>query len=185
MKEQYWKYSLILLIVGLGILLFQQAQPFMNGILGGFTLFLLVRNWTYRLKAKMKPAPAVWLVTITTTLFFLIPLSFLVWVLIDQLSGLHLDAKSLVAPAKQAAQIVKDRTGFDVFSENSVSFMVSHLSSFGQQVMSGVSDFFVNLCVAIMLLFFCCMKGNPWKNTFLRSFLSRRRIRRRYSIRFR
>lgn len=52
MKEQYWKYSLILLIVGLGILLFQQAQPFMNGILGGFTLFLLVRNWTYRLKLK-------------------------------------------------------------------------------------------------------------------------------------
>ena len=36
MKEQYWKYSLIILIVGLGILLFRQAQPFMNGILGGF-----------------------------------------------------------------------------------------------------------------------------------------------------
>ena len=100
MKEQYWKYSLILLIVGLGILLFQQAQPFMNGILGGFTLFLLVRNWTYRLKAKMKPAPAVWLVTIPTTLFFLIPLSFLVWVLIVQLSGLSLVAQRLVAPAK-------------------------------------------------------------------------------------
>ena len=31
MKETYWKYSLIILIIGLGILLFRQAQPFMNG----------------------------------------------------------------------------------------------------------------------------------------------------------
>ena len=41
MKEQYWKYSLIIFIIGLGILLFRQAQPFMNGILGGFTLYIL------------------------------------------------------------------------------------------------------------------------------------------------
>ncbi len=47
MKEHYWKYSLIILIIGLGFLLFRQAQPFMNGILGGFTLFLLLRNFTY------------------------------------------------------------------------------------------------------------------------------------------
>ena len=167
MKEQYWKYSLILLKVGLGLLLFKQAQPFMNGILGGFTLFLLVRNWTYRLKARMKPSLAVWLVTIGTTLFFLIPLSFLVWMLIDQLSGLHLDAKSLVAPARQAAQILKEHTGFDVFSENSISFMVSHLSSFGQQVMSGVSDFFINLCVAIMLLFFLLYEGKSLEEYIL------------------
>ena len=159
MKEQYWKYSLVLLIIGLGILLFKQAQPFMNGILGGFTLFLLVRNWTYRLKTRINPSLAVWLVTICTTLFFLIPISFLTWLLIDQLSGLHLDAKSIVAPVRQVAQIVKDRSGFDVFSENSVSFIVSHLSAFGQKLMAGVSDFFVNLCVAIMLLFFMLYEG--------------------------
>ena len=41
MKERYWKYSLIVFIIGLGYLLFRQAQPFMNGILGGFTLYLL------------------------------------------------------------------------------------------------------------------------------------------------
>ena len=33
MKERYWKYSLIVFIIGLGYLLFRQAQPFMNGIL--------------------------------------------------------------------------------------------------------------------------------------------------------
>ena len=47
MKERYWKYSLIVFILGLGYLLFRQAQPFLNGILGGFTLYLLLRNVTF------------------------------------------------------------------------------------------------------------------------------------------
>mgnify|MGYP000519796271 CR=1 FL=1 len=58
MKERYWKYSLIVFIIGLGYLLFRQAQPFMNGILGGFTLYLLLRNFTFWLQTKMKPAMA-------------------------------------------------------------------------------------------------------------------------------
>ena len=56
MKERYWKYSLVILIIGLGILLFRQAQPFMNGILGGFTLFILLRNFTDRLEKRLKLA---------------------------------------------------------------------------------------------------------------------------------
>ena len=60
MKETYWKYSLIILIIGLGILLFRQAQPFMNGILGGFTLYLLLRNPTHWLQQKINGSLAVW-----------------------------------------------------------------------------------------------------------------------------
>ena len=103
MKEQYWKYSLIILIVGLGILLFRQAQPFMNGILAGFTLFLLLRNLTYKLQTKMKPVVAVWLVTIGTTLFILIPLSLFGWILVNQVTGIHFDAHALIQPGSEEA----------------------------------------------------------------------------------
>ena len=75
MKEQYWKYSLIIFIIGLGILLFRQAQPFMNGILGGFTLYILLRNFSNWLQTKIKPLLAVWMITIGVTLFILIPVS--------------------------------------------------------------------------------------------------------------
>ena len=33
-KEQYWKYSLITIILGLGLILFIKMSPFMGGILG-------------------------------------------------------------------------------------------------------------------------------------------------------
>ena len=89
MKETYWKYSLIILIVGLGILLFRQAQPYMNGILGGFTLYLLLRGFTNWMKTQIKPLAAVWIVTIGTTLFILIPLSLFSWALVNQISNLR------------------------------------------------------------------------------------------------
>ena len=164
MKEQYWKYSLIILIVGLGILLFRQAQPFMNGILAGFTLFLLLRNLTYKLQTKMKPVVAVWLVTIGTTLFILIPLSLFGWILVNQVTGIHFDAHALIQPAKEVIDFIKAKTGFDVLSEKSLSFIVSQISSIGQSVMSGVGDFIVNLGVAIMLLFFMLFEGRKMEN---------------------
>lgn len=160
MKEQYWKYSLIILIVGLGILLFRQAQPFMNGILGGFTLYLLLRGFTKWLKTKIKPLVAVWIVTIGTTLFILIPLSLFSWAMVNQISNLHFDTADIIRPAQQMIAIIEEKTGFDVLSEKNLSFIIAQVSSIGHSIMTGVSDLIINLAVAIMLLFFMLWEGD-------------------------
>ena len=160
MKETYWKYSLIILIVGLGILLFRQAQPYMNGILGGFTLYLLLRGFTNWLKSKIKPLVAVWIVTIGTTLFILIPLSLFSWAVVNQISNLHFDTADIIRPAQQMIDIIEKRTGFDVLSEKNLSFIITQASSIGHSIMTGVSDLIINLAVAIMLLFFMLWEGD-------------------------
>ena len=43
-KEQYWKYSLIIIIIALGIVLFIEFIPFLGGILGAFTIYILLRK---------------------------------------------------------------------------------------------------------------------------------------------
>ena len=160
MKEQYWKYSLIIMIVGLGILLFRQAQPFMNGILGAFTLYLLLRGFSNWLKKKIKPLASVWIITIGTTLFILIPLSLFSWALVNQISNLHFDTADIIRPAQQMISIIEEKTGFDVLSEKNLSFIISQVSSIGHSIMTGVSDLIVNLAVAIMLLFFMLWEGD-------------------------
>ena len=42
-KEQYWKFSLIAIIIGLGIILFKQITPFLGGLLGALTIYILCR----------------------------------------------------------------------------------------------------------------------------------------------
>lgn len=164
MKEKYWKYSLIIFIIGLGYILFRQAEPFMNGILGGFTLYLLLRNFTFWLQKKMNHTLAVWLVTIGVSLFILIPLSLFIWILVGQISKMHFDTEAIIRPAMKVIDFIKINTGFDLLSEKSLSFIVSQASSIGQSVMSGVSDLFVNLGVAIMLLFFMLLEGRQMEH---------------------
>ena len=164
MKEQYWKYSLIIFIIGLGMLLFRQAQPFMNGILGGFTLYILLRNFSNWLQTKIKPLLAVWMITIGVTLFILIPVSLFSWAIVSQISGMHFDTQAIIQPAHQVIDIIEERTGFDLLSEKSLSFMVVQASSIGQKIMTGVSDLIVNLGVAIMLMFFMLWEGRKMEH---------------------
>ena len=164
MKEQYWKYSLIIFIIGLGILLFRQAQPFMNGILGGFTLYILLRNFSNWLQTKIKPLLAVWMITIGVTLFILIPVSLFSWAIVSQISGMHFDTQTIIQPAHQVIDIIEERTGFNLLSEKSLSFMVVQASSIGQKIMTGVSDLIVNLAVAIMLMFFMLWEGRKMEH---------------------
>ena len=44
LKEQYWRYSLVAIILLLGILIFFQILPFFSGILGAMTIYILLRN---------------------------------------------------------------------------------------------------------------------------------------------
>ena len=164
MKEQYWKYSLIIFIIGLGMLLFRQAQPFMTGILGGFTLYILLRNFSNWLQTKIKPLLAVWMITIGVTLFILIPVSLFSWAIVSQISGMHFDTQAIIQPAHQVIDIIEERTGFDLLSEKSLSFMVVQASSIGQKIMTGVSDLIVNLAVAIMLMFFMLWEGRKMEH---------------------
>lgn len=160
-KEQYWRYSLIAIIIVLGIVLFQQITPFLGGLLGALTIYILVRKQMIRLttKRKMKRSTAALLITTEAVFFFLIPISLVVWMLVDKLQNLNLDPQSIIAPIEEIAGIIKSKTGYDVLDSDTTSFIVSALPRIGQAVMGGISSFVVNLFVLVFVLYFMLIGG--------------------------
>ena len=160
-KEQYWRYSLISIIIVLGIVLFQQITPFLGGLLGALTIYILVRKQMIRLttKRKMKRSTAALLITTEAVFFFLIPISLVVWMLVDKLQNLNLDPQSIIAPIEEIAGIIKSKTGYDVLGSDTTSFIVSALPRIGQAVMGGISSFVVNLFVLVFVLYFMLIGG--------------------------
>lgn len=160
-KEQYWRYSLIAIIIVLGIVLFQQITPFLGGLLGALTIYILVRKQMLRLttKRKMKRSTAALLITTEAVFFFLIPISLVVWMLVDKLQNLNLDPQSIIAPIEEIAGIIKSKTGYDVLGSDTTSFIVSALPRIGQAVMGGISSFVVNLFVLVFVLYFMLIGG--------------------------
>lgn len=160
-KEQYWKYSLIAIIIGLGIILFRQIIPFLGGLLGALTIYILVRKQMIHLSEKrnMKRSLAAILITGEAILCFLVPLALVVWMLVINLQSINLDPQTIISPFEEAASIIKAKTGYNILGGDIISYIISVLPSIGQTLMGGISSFSVNMFVLIFVLYFMLIGG--------------------------
>ena len=99
LKESYWKYSLITIIVVMGIILFIEFTPFLGGILGAFTIYILLRKQLQYLteKKRLNRSLVAILLLLETILCFLIPLSLAVWLFVNKLQNINLNPSELVS----------------------------------------------------------------------------------------
>lgn len=160
-KEQYWKYSLIVIILFMGVIIFRRITPFLGGLLGALTIYILVRTQMNRLTEKwnMKRSVSALLITAETTLVFLVPLGLAIWLIVNKLQDINLAPQTLIDPIQQVAELIKEKTGYDVLSKDTLSFIVSILPRIGRIIMESVSSLAVNLFVMIFVLYFMLIGG--------------------------
>lgn len=160
-KEQYWKYSLIVIILFIGIIIFRQITPFMGGLLGALTIYILVRGQMSHLveKRKLKRSISALLITAETIFVFLIPLGLTVWMVVNKLQDINLDPQTYIAPLQQVAELIKEKTGYDVLGKDTLAFIVSILPRIGQIIMESISSLAINLFVMIFVLYFMLIGG--------------------------
>lgn len=160
-KEQYWKYSLIVIILFMGIIIFRQISPFLGGLLGALTIYILVRGQMRYLveKRKLKRGLSTLLITAETIFVFLIPLGLTVWMIVNKLQDINLDPQTYIAPIQQVAEFIKEKTGYDVLGKDTLTFIVSMLPRIGQIIMESISSLAINLFVMIFVLYFMLIGG--------------------------
>ena len=160
-KEQYWKYSLIVIILFMGIIIFRQITPFLGGLLGALTIYILVRGQMRYLveKRKLKRSLSALLITAETIFVFLIPLGLTVWMVVNKLQDINLDPQTYIAPIQQLAEFIKEKTGYDVLGKDTLTFIVSILPRIGQIIMESISSLAINLFVMIFVLYFMLIGG--------------------------
>ena len=160
-KEQYWKYSLIVIILFMGIIIFRQITPFLGGLLGALTIYILVRGQMRYLveKRKLKRSLSALLITAETIFVFLIPLGLTVWMVVNKLQDINLDPQTYIAPIQQVAEFIKEKTGYDVLGKDTLTFIVSILPRIGQIIMERISSLAINLFVMIFVLYFMLIGG--------------------------
>ena len=160
-KEQYRKYSLITIILGLGLLLFLKMTPFMGGILGACTIYIMVRDQMLYLtqKKKIRKSVTAIILLIEAILCFLVPLSLAVWLLISKLQTVNVDTATFVDTITNLADWIRRKTEYDLLSKENISSIASILPGIGQFLMGGISRFAVNLFVLVFVLYFMLIGG--------------------------
>lgn len=160
-KEQYRKYSLITIILGLGLLLFLKMTPFMGGILGACTIYIMVRDQMlyFTQKKKIRKSVTAIILLIEAILCFLVPLSLAVWLLISKLQTVNVDTATFVDTITNLADWIRRKTEYDLLSKENISSIASILPGIGQFLMGGISSFAVNLFVLVFVLYFMLIGG--------------------------
>ena len=160
-KEQYWRYSLVVIILGLGTIIFVKLLPFLGGLLGALTIYILVRKQMFSLTEKrhIRRGLAAAIVLCESILCFLIPMSLVVWLMVNKLQGINLDPGSIIEPAKHIAQLVEEKTGYDLLVTDNLVKLAAWIPKIGQLLMEWISGFAVNIFVLIFVLYFMLVGG--------------------------
>ena len=158
-RERYFELSLLFLILILGYALILQALPFVNGILGSITLYVLLRRPNFYLARKYGKRKSPWIITIAVTVFILIPLSLLAWYAIELVQNFDLDPKIAIEKITTTIKKIEEATGFDLITDKSLSFITAQFSNIFNMLMSGINNFAINVFTAILLLFFLLSGG--------------------------
>lgn len=165
-REQYWKYSLIAIILFLGIVIFCKITPFLGGLLGAFTLYVLLRGQAFYLTEQLHWKKWIMAVVLLleTILLCLIPIALVVWLLIGKIKAINLDPQSLLVPIQHVVDLIHEKTGYDVLSGGNVNALVSILPKVGQALMGSISSFVINVLVLLMVLYFMLTSGRKMEN---------------------
>lgn len=160
-KERYWQYSLVTIIIVLGIILLIEFLPFSGGILGASTIYILLRGQMIRLTEKkhMKTTWMAILLLTETILGILIPLSLTAWLFIDKLQTINLNLGEWIKSAEHLAALVEEKTGYDLLNTSNLSSLAAVVPKIGQALMGSISSFTLNVFVLLFVLYFMLIGG--------------------------
>lgn len=167
-KEKYWNYTLVAIIILLGFILFDEFRPFLGGILGAFTVYILIRKQLFFLTEKKhwKPALAAGALLMEVILIFLIPLSLAVWMFIVQIQGVNLDTGELITQIEHLSDLVREKTTYNILDKENLAAVLAILPKIGQMLMSGISGFVINVFMLVLTLYFMLSSGRKMEEFF-------------------
>ena len=167
-RERYFEWTLLGLILIIGGLLFYEALPFLNGALGAITLYLLLRRTNFYLCTRFSRGMAPWIITLGVTCFVMVPLSIILWYVIDVVQNVDFDIQNIIQRYTDTITYLEQKTGLEIASDRTISFLTARATSIMNMFMSGINNTAVNLFTAILLLFFLLSGGMKMEKTIAR-----------------
>ena len=100
-------------------------------------------------------------------LCFLVPISLIVWMVVNQVQDIALAPESVVEPLKHIAALIHDKTGYNLWQEKNITSLVGVIPRLGQWVLGSIMDFGINIIVLLFVLYFMLIGGLRMEGDFV------------------
>jgi predicted PurR-regulated permease PerM len=145
----------LLLIVALGLLLFKELLPYMTGLLGAITLYILFRDVMRSLVQKgWKPPLAALFLMLISLIVILIPLALASMMLLSKVKRGLERANSALIIVKEQMVSIEQSIGLDIFSSLDSEKTSEWLSDSFQGLIGDTFNIIIAISIMYFLLYF-------------------------------
>ena len=146
---------ILLLILLTGVLIFKEMVPYLGGVLGAITLYVLFKNWMTRLLRKgWNRSLAAGLIMLVSFIGILLPISGIVLMLGSKIGKAVQNSEKIIQVIKNQVQNIETAYGYDISAEINTSEITSWISSNLQNLAGGTFEVFIAIGIMYFLLYY-------------------------------
>ncbi|QTD37823.1 AI-2E family transporter [Polaribacter batillariae] len=141
----------LLLILFIGILIFKEMMPYLSGVLGAITIYVLLRKWmVFLVRKKWHPDLAAAFLMVVSFVCILLPVTGIVLMLGNKIGDAVSNSEQVMQVIKDQFDKIENRFGYDLGSK----INVSEVSSFVTNNLEGVAGSTFNIFISVAIMYF-------------------------------
>lgn len=146
----------ILLILLMGSLIFRELLPYLTGVLGAITIYVLMRKWMAKLvnKKKWNPSLAATVLMLISFFLILIPIAGIILMLTNKIGRAVQNSEEVVNALKEQLGKMEDKFGYDLNSQIDPGAITSWLSDNLQNLAGGTFNAFIAIGLMYFMLYY-------------------------------
>ncbi len=157
---------IMLLIILMGGLIFWEMTPYLAGVLGAVTIYVLFRKWMLILVRKgWNPNLAAILLMLISFIGILIPLTGILLMLGNRIGDTLKNSDNIFETLKVQISSWEERLGYSFTSEMDTSAISSWLAENLQNIAGGTFTMLIALAIMYFLLFYMFTDRNELRNS--------------------
>lgn len=158
----------LLLILFLLVLIFEQLTPYLSGILGAITLHVLLRKWMEKLvQRRWKPVLAASLLMFLSFIGILVPITLTILMLTSKIGKAVANSEKVVRALKEQINEVEVYLGYDLSNTIDSSAITSWISNNLQSIGVGTFNAFIAIGIMYFMLYYMLVYRHELKTLLI------------------
>lgn len=145
----------LLVILFLGFLIFVEIIPYLSGILGAITLFVILKTWMGKLERRgWKKSLAAIVLMFLSFIGILIPVALIVLMLSSKIGKAVANSEKVIAAIKDQAATFENYVGYNISQDIDSSSIAGWLTTNLQSLAGGTFDAFIAIGIMYFMLYY-------------------------------
>jgi predicted PurR-regulated permease PerM len=145
----------LIIIVLIGLLIFKELLPYLSGVLGAITIYVLMRKWMERLVEKgWRPPIAAALLMMISFVGILLPVTGIIFMLGNKIGNAVKNSEKVFSAFKLQLSEWEDKLGYELSSQIDVSAISTWLSENLQNIAGNTFNIFISIAIMYFLLYY-------------------------------